>query len=82
MDFDLERFVRAQDDGGTYEAAVAELQSGRERSHWMWFVFPQVAGLGSSPVAQHFALVRAGRGQGLPGPPGARARGWSRRPGR
>ena len=56
MDYDLERFVRAQDDGGTYEAAVAELRSGRKRSHWMWFVFPQVAGLGSSPVAQHFAL--------------------------
>ncbi len=56
MDFDLERFVRAQDDGGTYQAAVAELRSGRKRSHWMWFVFPQVAGLGSSPVAQRFAL--------------------------
>ena len=56
VDFDLERFVRAQDDGGTYEAAVAELRSGRKRSHWMWFVFPQVAGLGSSPMAQQFAL--------------------------
>jgi uncharacterized protein (DUF1810 family) len=56
VDFDLERFVRAQDDGGTYESAVAELRSGRKRSHWMWFVFPQVAGLGSSPMAQHFAL--------------------------
>jgi uncharacterized protein (DUF1810 family) len=56
VDFDLERFVRAQDDGGTYEAAVAELRSGRKRGHWMWFVFPQVAGLGSSPMAQQFAL--------------------------
>jgi uncharacterized protein (DUF1810 family) len=56
VDLDLERFVRAQDDGGTYEAAVAELRSGRKRSHWMWFVFPQVAGLGSSPMAQQFAL--------------------------
>jgi uncharacterized protein (DUF1810 family) len=56
VDFDLERFVRAQDDGGTYRAAVAELRAGRKRSHWMWFVFPQVAGLGSSPAAQHFAL--------------------------
>ena len=55
VDFDLERFVRAQDDG-TYEAAVAELRSGRKRGHWMWFVFPQVAGLGSSPMAQQFAL--------------------------
>ena len=56
VDVDLERFVRAQDDGGTYQAAVAELRSGRKRSHWMWFVFPQVAGLGSSPMAQQFAL--------------------------
>jgi uncharacterized protein (DUF1810 family) len=56
VDFDLERFVRAQDDGGTYEAAVAELRSGRKRGHWMWFVFPQVAGLGSSPMAQQFAV--------------------------
>ena len=35
---------------------MAELRSGRKRSHWMWFVFPQVAGLGSSPLAQRFAL--------------------------
>ena len=56
VDVDLERFVRAQDDGGTYEAAVAELRSGRKRGHWMWFVFPQVAGLGFSPMAQQFAL--------------------------
>ena len=56
VDFDLERFVRAQDDGGTYEAAVAELRSGRKRGHWMWFVFPQVAGLGSSPTARAYAL--------------------------
>jgi len=56
VDFDLERFVRAQDDGGTYEAALAELRAGRKRSHWMWFVFPQVAGLGSSPAARHFAI--------------------------
>ena len=56
MDFDLERFVRAQDDGGTYEAAVAELRSGRKRSHWMWFVLPQLAGLGMSSTAQHFGI--------------------------
>jgi uncharacterized protein (DUF1810 family) len=56
VDAELERFVRAQDDSGTYQAALAELRSGRKRSHWMWFVFPQVAGLGSSPVARHFAI--------------------------
>ena len=53
--FDLERFVRAQD-GGTYEQALRELRDGAKRSHWMWFVFPQVAGLGSSPTAQRYAI--------------------------
>ncbi len=53
---DLQRFVNAQDRGGTYEAALAELRAGRKTSHWMWFVFPQVAGLGRSPVAQQFAI--------------------------
>jgi uncharacterized protein (DUF1810 family) len=54
--FDLDRFVAAQDQGGTYEAAVAELRSGRKRSHWMWFVFPQIAGLGQSPISRRFAI--------------------------
>jgi uncharacterized protein (DUF1810 family) len=54
--FDLARFVDAQDAGGTYAQAVRELREGRKRSHWMWFVFPQVAGLGRSPTAQHFAI--------------------------
>ena len=54
--FDLRRFVEAQDAGGTYDQALAELHAGRKRSHWMWFVFPQIAGLGRSPTAQHFAL--------------------------
>jgi uncharacterized protein (DUF1810 family) len=52
----LERFVDAQDRGATYDRAVAELRAGRKRSHWMWFVFPQIAGLGSSPMAQEFAI--------------------------
>ena len=55
-DFDLERFVAAQDGGGTYDAALAELRAGRKTSHWMWFVFPQIAGLGSSPMAQRYAI--------------------------
>ncbi len=53
--FDLERFVRAQD-GGVYEQALRELRAGAKRGHWMWFVFPQVAGLGRSSTAQHYAL--------------------------
>ena len=52
----LERFVRAQD-GGVYEQALRELRAGAKRGHWMWFVFPQVAGLGRSSTAQHYALA-------------------------
>jgi uncharacterized protein (DUF1810 family) len=51
---DLTRFVDAQRD--VYEQALSEIRSGRKRTHWMWFVFPQVAGLGSSPASQHFAI--------------------------
>nr|WP_294692778.1 DUF1810 domain-containing protein [uncultured Friedmanniella sp.] len=53
---DLERFVRAQDDGGSYATALAELRRGRKVSHWMWFVFPQLAGLGRSSTARYYAL--------------------------
>jgi uncharacterized protein (DUF1810 family) len=53
----LERFVTAQDEHRTYEGALAELRAGRKVSHWMWFVFPQLAGLGRSPTAQHFAIT-------------------------
>jgi|SRR5690606_4252270 uncharacterized protein (DUF1810 family) len=52
--FDLDRFVRAQD--SVYPQALAELRHGRKRSHWMWFIFPQAAGLGRSPTAQFYAL--------------------------
>jgi uncharacterized protein (DUF1810 family) len=53
---DLERFVTAQDRGGTYQHAVAELRNGRKTSHWMWFIFPQIAGLGRSAMAQAYAI--------------------------
>ena len=53
--FDLTRFVDAQA-GGTYERALAELNGGRKTSHWMWFVFPQVAGLGASEMSVRYAL--------------------------
>jgi uncharacterized protein (DUF1810 family) len=53
---DLERFVKAQDSGGTYQRAVAELRSGRKTTHWMWFIFPQIAGLGRSAMAQAYAI--------------------------
>jgi uncharacterized protein (DUF1810 family) len=54
---ELDRFVLAQEDAGTYERAVAELRAGRKRSHWMWFVFPQVAGLGRSAMSQRYAIA-------------------------
>jgi uncharacterized protein (DUF1810 family) len=54
--YDLQRFVMAQDAGRSYDQAAAELRRGRKTSHWMWFVFPQVAGLGRSPVAQLYAI--------------------------
>jgi uncharacterized protein (DUF1810 family) len=54
---DLERFVTAQDSGGTYQRAVAEMRNGRKTSHWMWFIFPQIAGLGRSAMAQAYAIA-------------------------
>jgi len=54
--YDLQRFVSAQDAAGTYDRAVAELRAGRKTSHWMWFVFPQVAGLGYSPDSRRYAI--------------------------
>jgi len=50
----LQRFLDAQQD--VYPAALAELRAGTKRSHWMWFVFPQLAGLGRSATARHFAI--------------------------
>ncbi|MCO1659053.1 DUF1810 domain-containing protein [Pseudonocardia humida] len=54
---DLHRFVEAQDSAGVYALALAELRRGRKHGHWMWFVFPQIAGLGHSPTAQHYAIA-------------------------
>lgn len=53
--FDLERFVVAQ--GPVYEAVLAELEAGRKRTHWMWFVFPQLRGLGSSEFAMRYGIA-------------------------
>jgi len=52
--FDLRRFTRAQQ--GIYDSVLEELRSGRKRTHWMWFIFPQIAGLGHSPTSQHYAI--------------------------
>ena len=55
--FDLERFALAQDANGTYSRALEELRDGFKQSHWMWFVFPQVAGLGQSPTSRKYAIT-------------------------
>lgn len=52
---DLGRFTRAQD-GGAFGAALAELEAGRKHTHWIWFIFPQLAGLGYSPAAMAYGL--------------------------
>ena len=51
---DLQRFVDAQH--AVYDRVCAELRNGRKKSHWMWFIFPQITGLGSSPMAQRYAI--------------------------
>jgi uncharacterized protein (DUF1810 family) len=53
--FNLQRFVEAQH--GSFETALAEVRRGAKRSHWMWFIFPQIAGLGSSSMAQQYAIT-------------------------
>ena len=55
--YDLQRFVDAQE--LTYDTVIGELTAGRKRSHWMWFIFPQVRGLGSSPTAVRFSISSA-----------------------
>ncbi|WP_315923532.1 DUF1810 domain-containing protein [Mesorhizobium sp. SP-1A] len=56
--FDLERFVEAQD--AVVDKVLAELRQGRKTSHWMWFVFPQIAGLGMSAMSQRYAISSLG----------------------
>ncbi len=55
--YDLQRFVAAQDAAGTYDRAAAELRGGRKTSHWMWFIFPQIAGLGYSLASRTYAIT-------------------------
>lgn len=53
--YNLDRFVEAQAE--TYDTALAEIRRGQKQSHWMWFIFPQITGLGHSPTAQYYALT-------------------------
>jgi len=59
--FDLQRFIDAQEP--VYRQACAELAAGRKTSHWMWFVFPQLKGLGRSATAQHYGIGSAAEAQ-------------------
>ena len=61
MAYDLERFVSAQEH--LYHAVLAELRAGRKTGHWMWFVFPQVAGLGQSEVSRFYAIASLAEAQ-------------------
>ncbi|MBS1844964.1 MAG: DUF1810 domain-containing protein [Actinobacteria bacterium] len=54
--FHLQRFVDAQEDSAIYARALSELRAGRKQGHWIWFVFPQIAGLGRSPLSQAYAI--------------------------
>ncbi|MFD2368248.1 DUF1810 domain-containing protein [Pseudoduganella sp. GCM10020061] len=72
--FDFEPFVAAQ--APVYAQALAELQAGRKRTHWMWYVFPQLAGLGRSATAQYYGLASLDEARAYAGHPvlGARLR--------
>jgi len=59
--YDLSRFVQAQE--SDFEQALAEIRSGRKRSHWMWYVFPQFEGLGVSPTSRHYAIKSVAEAQ-------------------
>ena len=54
MSYDLNRFITAQE--RSYDAALSEIRSGRKRTHWMWYIFPQIEGLGRSSTAQYYAI--------------------------
>src|SRR3954469_22685847 len=70
--FDLERFVTAQ--APVFATALAELQSGQKRGHWMWFIFPQLRGLGHSAMARHYGVGSLAEARAYLAPPPPRAR--------
>lgn len=54
MNYNLDRFIQAQED--SYESALAEIKNGLKRTHWMWYIFPQLKGLGRSSTAKYFGI--------------------------
>ena len=75
---DLERFVTAQRD--VYDGALAELRRGHKTGHWMWFIFPQVAGLGHSEMSRRYAIASLDEAPGLPRGSGPRGAGCASAP--
>ena len=65
--YELQRFIDAQEN--LFEIALQELREGKKQSHWMWFIFPQLAGLGRSPTAQYFAISSLGEARAYLGHP-------------
>jgi uncharacterized protein (DUF1810 family) len=65
--YDLARFVQAQE--RDYQQALSEIRSGRKRSHWMWYIFPQFDGLGSSSTTRHYAIKSVGEAEAFLGHP-------------
>ena len=65
--FGLERFVRAQ--AADYDRALSELREGEKRSHWMWYVFPQIEGLGNSPMSHRYSIKSAAEARAYLGHP-------------
>ncbi len=57
MGFDLERFIKAQDGYEGYETALKEIKNGRKKSHWIWYIFPQMRGLGQSWMSHFYGIV-------------------------
>jgi uncharacterized protein (DUF1810 family) len=62
-EYNLDRFVSTQNIGGDFERAASELRNGRKTSHWMWYIFPQVAGLGYSAMSQRYAIASLAEAQ-------------------
>ena len=60
MDYDLQRFKDAQDAGNSYKNALKEIGAGLKESHWMWYIFPQLRGLGRSSMAMHYGIIGKG----------------------
>lgn len=57
MDYDLQRFKKAQDEGNAYKLALKEIGNGQKEGHWMWYIFPQLRGLGRSDTAMYYGII-------------------------